>query len=248
MARAIIQSRADGGESVRRACTRSLVAAGNAARQARERARERRRQDLRDRGAGAGRGVRLGHGDGGQRCQPRRAGEPSSTASLYQPGAHAPPARPAARDATAATGTPSGSSSSTSRARGAKNGGGGGRETVLAVVGAALRDSIRLVDETFRLEEDAHLRPGAEPGHGRRGADGRAAARPCSTSSSRGGGLRIAISAGVVACPDHGADADGLLHKADEAMWRARAVGPAGRASARCRLCKIADRFREICP
>ena len=39
------------------------------------------------------------------------------------------------------------------------------------------------------------------------------------------GGLRIGISAGVVACPEHGNDADGLLHKADEAMWRARAVG-----------------------
>ena len=32
---------------------------------------------------------------------------------------------------------------------------GGGRETVLAIVGAALRDSIRIVDEAFRLEEDA---------------------------------------------------------------------------------------------
>ena len=39
------------------------------------------------------------------------------------------------------------------------------------------------------------------------------------------GGLRIAISAGVVACPEHGNDADELLRKADEAMWRARAVG-----------------------
>ena len=41
----------------------------------------------------------------------------------------------------------------------------------------------------------------------------------------RAGGLRICISAGVVACPDHGADAEELLHKADAAMWRARAVG-----------------------
>ena len=39
------------------------------------------------------------------------------------------------------------------------------------------------------------------------------------------GGLSIAVSAGVVACPEHGADADRLLHKADAAMWRARAVG-----------------------
>ena len=39
------------------------------------------------------------------------------------------------------------------------------------------------------------------------------------------GGLPIDISAGVVACPDHGTEADGLLHTADEAMWRARSVG-----------------------
>ena len=31
----------------------------------------------------------------------------------------------------------------------------GGQETVLSIVGAALRDSIRIVDEAFRLEEDA---------------------------------------------------------------------------------------------
>jgi GGDEF domain-containing protein len=39
------------------------------------------------------------------------------------------------------------------------------------------------------------------------------------------GGASIGISAGVVACPDHGADAEALLQEADEAMWRARAVG-----------------------
>ncbi len=41
----------------------------------------------------------------------------------------------------------------------------------------------------------------------------------------RAGGLRIAVSAGVVACPEHGGDVEQLLHKADAAMWRARAVG-----------------------
>jgi GGDEF domain-containing protein len=30
---------------------------------------------------------------------------------------------------------------------------------------------------------------------------------------------------GVVACPEHGTDAEELLRKADEAMWRARALG-----------------------
>jgi GGDEF domain-containing protein len=39
------------------------------------------------------------------------------------------------------------------------------------------------------------------------------------------GGLKIGVSAGVVACPEHGAEAEELLRKADEAMWRARSIG-----------------------
>jgi hypothetical protein len=82
--------------------------------------------------------------------------------------------------------------------------GDGDRETALAVVGAALSDGSRLLDEAYRLEEDA-LRKLDE--------------------LEDAGGLPIGVTAGVVACPEHGHDADGLLHKADEAMWRARAVG-----------------------
>ena len=122
-------------------------------------------------------------------------------------------------------GHPSPWPSSTPPGPGTRNGdAGGGRETVLAIVGAALRDSIRLVDEAFRLEEDAIcvLAPNLRTvegvqmaerllGHARR--------------AGAAGGLRIAVSAGVVACPEHGADAERLLHKADAAMWRARAVG-----------------------
>ena len=100
----------------------------------------------------------------------------------------------------------------------------GGQETVLSIVGAALRDSIRIVDEAFRLEEDAIcvLAPNIGTVEG---------VQMCERllgqldDLERAGGLRIAISAGVVACPDHGADAEDLLHKADAAMWRARAVG-----------------------
>ena len=100
----------------------------------------------------------------------------------------------------------------------------GGQDTVLSVVGAALRDSIRIVDEAFRLEEDAIcvLAPNIGTVEG---------VQMCERllgkldDLERAGGLRIALSAGVVACPDHGADADELLHKADAAMWRARAVG-----------------------
>jgi diguanylate cyclase (GGDEF)-like protein len=100
----------------------------------------------------------------------------------------------------------------------------GGQDTVLSVVGAALRDSIRIVDEAFRLEEDALcvLAPNTGTVEG---------VQMCERllgqldDLERAGGLRICISAGVVACPDHGADAEELLHKADAAMWRARALG-----------------------
>jgi diguanylate cyclase (GGDEF)-like protein len=99
-----------------------------------------------------------------------------------------------------------------------------GHETVLAVVGAALRDSIRIVDEAFRLEEDAIcvLAPNLRTVEG---------VQMCERllrqleELERAGGMRIAISAGIVACPDHGAEAEELLHKADAAMWRARALG-----------------------
>lgn len=101
---------------------------------------------------------------------------------------------------------------------------GGSQETVLAVVGAALRDSVRLVDETFRLEEDAFcvLAPNQTTIEGVQMAE---RLLRMLDELEAAGGLRIAVSAGVVACPEHGASAEGLLKKADEAMWRARAVG-----------------------
>lgn len=108
---------------------------------------------------------------------------------------------------------------------GARNGGAGGdRQTALAVVGAALSESTRLVDETFRLEEDALcvLAPGQDTVGGVQMAE--RLLRQLD-DLERAGGLRIGISAGVVACPEHGNEADALLHKADEAMWRARSVG-----------------------
>jgi diguanylate cyclase (GGDEF)-like protein len=108
---------------------------------------------------------------------------------------------------------------------GARNGdAGGGQETALAIVGAALRDSIRIVDEAFRLEEDAIcvLAPNLQTVEGVQMAERLLGQLD---ELERAGGLRIAVSAGVVACPDHGADVDSLLHKADAAMWRARAVG-----------------------
>jgi diguanylate cyclase (GGDEF)-like protein len=108
---------------------------------------------------------------------------------------------------------------------GARDGADGdGQETMLAVVGAALRESVRLLDETFRLEEDALcvLAPNLTTIEGVQMAE---RLLRLLDELEAAGGLRIAISAGVVACPDHGNDAETLLRKADEAMWRARAVG-----------------------
>jgi diguanylate cyclase (GGDEF)-like protein len=108
---------------------------------------------------------------------------------------------------------------------GARNGDGSGeRGTALAVVGAALSESVRLLDETFRLEEDALcvLAPNQTTVGGVQMAE--RLLRQLDDLEAAGG-LRIGITAGVVACPEHGNEADALLHKADEAMWRARAVG-----------------------
>jgi diguanylate cyclase (GGDEF)-like protein len=101
---------------------------------------------------------------------------------------------------------------------------GGGQDTVLSIVGAALRDSIRIVDEAFRLEEDAIcvLAPNLHTVEGVQMAERLLGQLE---ELERAGGLRICVTAGVVACPEHGADAEELLHKADAAMWRARAVG-----------------------
>jgi diguanylate cyclase (GGDEF)-like protein len=101
---------------------------------------------------------------------------------------------------------------------------GGGQETVLAILGAALRDSIRIVDEAFRLEEDAIcvLAPNLRTVEAVQMAERLLGKLE---ELERAGGLRIAVSAGVVACPDHGTDVEALLREADAAMWRARAVG-----------------------
>jgi diguanylate cyclase (GGDEF)-like protein len=102
--------------------------------------------------------------------------------------------------------------------------GDGGAESALTVVGAALRDSVRLVDEPFRLEEDALcvLAPNQDTVGGVQMSE---RLLRVLAELKAVGGLPIEVSAGVVACPDHGEQADVLLHTADEAMWRARSVG-----------------------
>lgn len=107
---------------------------------------------------------------------------------------------------------------------GARNGAVGGAEDALSLVDAALRDEVRLVDEAFRLEEDALcvLAPNQDTVGGVQMSE---RLLRVLGELEAAGGLPIGISAGVVACPEHGTEADPLLRKADEAMWRARAVG-----------------------
>lgn len=102
--------------------------------------------------------------------------------------------------------------------------GSGGDQTALTVVGAALRESVRLVDEAFPLEEEALcvLAPNQDTVGGVQMSE--RLLRQLDDLEAAGG-LPIGISAGVAACPEHGDEAESLLHKADEAMWRARAVG-----------------------
>lgn len=101
---------------------------------------------------------------------------------------------------------------------------GSGQEAALAVVGAALHDSVRLVDETFRVEENGLcvLAPNQTTVGAMQMAE---RLLRMLDDLEDAGGMRIGIAAGVVSCPEHGTDAEELLRRADEAMWRARAVG-----------------------
>ncbi len=99
-----------------------------------------------------------------------------------------------------------------------------GQESVLAIVTAALRESVRLVDEAYRLEDDelCVLAPDQTTTDGMRMAE--RLAQMLQTLEAAGG-LRITVSAGVVSCPEHGNEAERLLRQADTGMWRARATG-----------------------
>jgi diguanylate cyclase (GGDEF)-like protein len=160
----------------------------------------------------------------GAEVEPLPWSPPEELPSLYQPG-HMRRRLDQLIETNRRYGHPFGIAVFDASGPGTRNGDpGGGRETVLAIVGAALRDSIRIVDEAFRLEEDAIcvLAPNLDTVEGVKMAERLLGKLD---ELERAGGLRIALAAGVVACPDHGAEADALLHKADAALWRARAVG-----------------------
>lgn len=100
-----------------------------------------------------------------------------------------------------------------------------GREpAVLPIVATALRESIRLADEAYRLDDDelCVLAPDQLTGGAVKMA--RRLARML-VELEASGGLKITVSAGVASCPEHGNQPEQLLREADTAMWRARATG-----------------------
>lgn len=109
-------------------------------------------------------------------------------------------------------------------ARPESNGAGPGPEAAMAIVGGALRESIRLADEAFCLGPHSLcvLAPDQTTVDGVQMAQ--RLARILASLEAKGG-LRITISAGVASCPEHGTAAERLLREAETAMWRARSVG-----------------------
>ncbi len=109
-------------------------------------------------------------------------------------------------------------------ARSGSNGNGDGAEAVMASVGVALRESIRLADEAFYLGPHSLcvLAPNQTTVDGVQMAQ--RLARILNNLEAKGG-LRITISAGVASCPEHGTASERLLREGETAMWRARSVG-----------------------
>jgi diguanylate cyclase (GGDEF)-like protein len=102
----------------------------------------------------------------------------------------------------------------------------GSRDTrqAMGIVSHAVRGSIRLMDEAYSTEQDGIcvLAP-----HQTAESAAQMANRLTQILArlDRASDLRIRISTGIVACPEHGEDPSRLLHAADTAMWRARATG-----------------------
>ncbi|MGH2981026.1 MAG: GGDEF domain-containing protein [Solirubrobacterales bacterium] len=102
---------------------------------------------------------------------------------------------------------------------GARNG-----DQAMGVVSHAIRGSIRLMDEAFQTDGDGLwvLAPNQTADSAAQMAH---RLNEILTRLERASGLRVTVSTGVVGCPEHGEEADRLLHAADTAMWRARATG-----------------------
>ena len=100
-------------------------------------------------------------------------------------------------------------------------------DRVLVQVALALRRTIRAVDVPARIGDDEFcvLVPNQESNSARALAERLSESIRAETGVA--GEPPIGVSIGVVACPEHGADAAVLLEAADQAMYRAKAGGEA---------------------
>lgn len=99
-------------------------------------------------------------------------------------------------------------------------------DRVLVQVALAVRRSIRSVDTPARIggDEFCVLAPD-QTAASAAGLAERLAAAVAAETAGAAGEEGVAVSIGVVACPEHGEDADSLLESADHAMYRAKASG-----------------------
>ena len=97
-------------------------------------------------------------------------------------------------------------------------------DRMLRAVAALVRRQIRPADRAFRLAEDEFcvLVPEQDAAEALPLAE-----RLCEVvdGAQSDDGPRVAISAGLASCPEHGEDAETLLAAAEEATWAAKAAG-----------------------
>ena len=99
-------------------------------------------------------------------------------------------------------------------------------DRLLKQVAAALRRSLRSVDVAVRLGGDEFCVLAVDQtGESAEVLARRVAAEVASLEAP--GGIRPSVSIGVVSCPHHGREPEGLLKLADEAMYRAKAAAVA---------------------
>lgn len=97
-------------------------------------------------------------------------------------------------------------------------------ELMLAAATTVIRSQIRIVDHAFRLDEDGFCVVAPNVDADRLGRMAGRLARVVEASQAPGG-PRIAISAGISGCPEHGQDVGRLLEVAGDALGAARASG-----------------------
>lgn len=97
-------------------------------------------------------------------------------------------------------------------------------EVMLAAATTVIRNQIRIVDHAFRLDDGGFcvLAPNVDAERLRRMADRLARVVDASQAPD---GPRIAISAGISGCPEHGHDAGRLLAVAEDALGAAKVSG-----------------------